>query len=287
LRAALTARGVAVTLDDDADVRVRVVVEALKSEERDELTGRPPAVVVLNKLVVLNKADLCRTLPDGTFAEAHHRAAVIQSDTGVRTIAVSALLAGAGCGPIDDETLGALRVLCRTPADLRGVDAFVAGEHQLGSAARAGLLERLDRFGVAHAVAALTRGADAAGLSELMTELSNVAALLGALRSAVAAVRYRRIRQTLIELRCLAMEHDIDGLLDWVAGDEAVLAVMAAAVEVLESNGLRVDPTDRPTAHRGRAVHWRSYGRGSVGALHRDCSAAVVRGSLRLLGEAR
>ena len=62
---------------------------------------------------------------------------------------------------MDDETLGALRVLTRAPADLGTVDAFVTAEHPLSEAVRRRLLDRLDRFGVAHAVTALAGGADA------------------------------------------------------------------------------------------------------------------------------
>ncbi|MET4427008.1 hypothetical protein [Mycolicibacterium sp. 624] len=281
MRAALTIRGVCTTPDPHADVRVLVAVEALKPEERARLAAGTDTIVVLNK------ADLCRALPDGPMAEANRRAGRIQADTGVPTIAMSALLAVAGCGPMEDETLRALRVLTRAPADLSSVDAFVTAEHHLSAHTRECLLQRLDRFGVAHAVRALTRGADAARLPEVMSELSNVDALLAALRSASAAVRYRRVREAIIELRCLAMQSGLNGLLDWLAGDEPVLAAMAAAVNVLESDGLLVDPGVRPDAHRSRALHWRRYGRGCVGALHRDCSADVVRGSLRLLGEPR
>jgi hypothetical protein len=280
MRAALGARDVCVTPDGVADVRVLVVVEAVKPEERAWLTGGPATVIVLNK------ADLCRSRPDGPIAEANRRAAAIESDTGVPTIAMSALLAVAGCEPVSNETLDVLQVLARAPADLSSVDAFVTGAHVLSGDARVRLLERLDRLGIAHAVTALARGTDAARLPELMSELSNVAALRAALRAAAAAVRYRRVRDALIELRCLAIQSGPDGLLDWLTGDEPTLAVMTAAVDVLETVGLRVDRGHRPDAHLSRAVHWRAYGRGPVGALHRDCSADVVRGSLRLLDEA-
>ena len=87
----------------------------------------------------------------------------------------------------------------------------------------------------------------------------------------------------MVELRCLAARSGGDACCDWLAGDEPVLAAMAAAVDVLESDGLRVDPDGSPDAHLNRAMRWRGYGRGRVSALHRDCSADIVRGSLRLL----
>ena len=58
---------------------------------------------------------------------------------------------------------------------------------------------------------------------------------------------------------------------------------MAAAVDVVQAHGLVVDPGTQPDAHLRRARHWRNYGRGPVDALHRSCSADIVRGSLRLL----
>ena len=99
-----------------------------------------------------------------------------------------------------------------------------------------------------------------------MSELSNEAALLAALRAAAAAVRYRRVREAVVELRCLAARSSGDAYRDWLAGDETVLAAMTAAVDVLESDGLRVDPDGSPDAHLNRAVHWRGYGAVAVSA---------------------
>jgi hypothetical protein len=65
--------------------------------------------------------------------------------------------------------------------------------------------------------------------------------------------------------------------------EAAVLATMAAAVDVVEADGISVDRGDQPEAHRRRAVQWRRYGSGPVNALHRSCSADITRGSLRLL----
>ena len=74
-----------------------------------------------------------------------------------------------------------------------------------------------------------------------------------------------------------------EGLVRMLAADSTVLAVMTAAVDVIEAEGLTVDRGDTPAAHLDRAVRWRRYGRGPVNALHRRCSDDVVRGSLRLL----
>jgi hypothetical protein len=64
--------------------------------------------------------------------------------------------------------------------------------------------------------------------------------------------------------------------------DAAVLARMRAAVEVLRDAGLDIDITGNRESHLRRAVRWQRYSRGPVSALHRDCAADIVRGSLRL-----
>ncbi|HTI75954.1 MAG TPA: hypothetical protein VL634_13240, partial [Mycobacterium sp.] len=69
--------------------------------------------------------------------------------------------------------------------------------------------------------------------------------------------------------------------------DATVLAVMSAAVDVVEAAGIRVDRGDDSAAHLRRAVRWRHYSRGPVTSLHRACGADISRGSLRLLGQMR
>jgi hypothetical protein len=95
-------------------------------------------------------------------------------------------------------------------------------------------------------------------------------------------VRYRRLQAALNELRWLAIESE--ELARLLSTDAAVLAAMSSAVDVVEAAGIRVDRGDDPAAHLRRAVHWRRYSRGPVGALHRSCGADIARGSLRLLG---
>ena len=148
---------------------------------------------------------------------------------------------------------------------------------------RARLLERLDRFGIAHAVLALADGTDPTALPAHLRSLSNVDAVLAGLEAVAAPVRYRRLRAAMAEMHSLAVQLDDERLLRLLNSDAAVLATMAAAVDVVEADGIRVDPGDHPDAHRRRAVQWRRYGRGPVDALHRSCSAAITRGSLRLL----
>jgi hypothetical protein len=84
----------------------------------------------------------------------------------------------------------------------------------------------------------------------------------------------------------LATQFDDEPLSAFLAADATVLAVMAAAVGVVEAAGITVDRGDHPDAHLRRAVQWRRYSRGPVNALHRSCGADISRGSLRLLEQA-
>lgn len=274
--AALRDHGVAVTADTAAaDVQVLVIAEALKPEERAmAATDRPT-------LIVLNKADLTGSRSGGALPNAHRTAADVQRRTGTPTVAMVGLLGKTTA--LDDDLVDALRTLVHTAADLRSVDAFTSGDHPVGREIRTRLLERLDRFGIAHAVLALARGADPATLPTLLQRLSNVDAVLARLDASSAPVRYRRLRAALAEMHSLAVQLDDQALLGLLNSDAAVLATMTAAVDVVEADGIRVDPGDDPDAHRRRAAQWRRYSRGPVDALHRRCGADITRGSLRLL----
>jgi hypothetical protein len=274
--AALRDHGVTIAADAvAADVQVLVIAEALKPEERAmAATDRPT-------LIVLNKADLTGSRSGGALPNAHRRAADMQRRTGTPTVAMVGLLAATTA--LDDDLVAALRTLVSTAADLGSVDAFARGEHPVGRDVRTRLLERLDRFGIAHAVLAMARGADPTTLPTVLQRLSNVDAVLARLSAAAAPVRYRRLRVALAEMHSLAVQLDYEGLLGLLNSDTTVLATMSAAVDVVEADGIRVDPGDHPDAHRRRAVQWRRYGRGPVDALHRNCSADIIRGSLRLL----
>jgi hypothetical protein len=274
--AALRDHGVAVTADTAAaDVQVLVIAEALKPEERAmAATDRPT-------LIVLNKADLTGSRSGGALPNAHRTAADVQRRTGTPTVAMVGLLGKTTA--LDDDLVDALRSLVHTAADLRSVDAFTSGDHPVGREIRTRLLERLDRFGIAHAVLALARGADPATLPTLLQRLSNVDAVLARLDASSAPVRYRRLRAALAEMHSLAVQLDDQALLGLLNSDAAVLATMTAAVDVVEADGIRVDPGDDPDAHRRRAAQWRRYSRGPVDALHRRCGADITRGSLRLL----
>jgi hypothetical protein len=270
---ALAAAGVVVS--DAGEVVVLVIAEVYKPEDLAVLAELRRAGVPV--LIVFNKADLAGSGPGGPIATARRRAVELRALTGVPVVPMVALLAAVD---LPAELVAALRTLTVQPADLTSADAFVAGDHAVPQALRARLLSTLDRFGVAHVSLALSRGADADELPDLLRRLSGVEEVLAALHEVAAPARYQRVRRALAELRALG-GNEVGRFL---AADDTVIAVMASAVDVVQAHGLVVDPGAQPEAHVRRARQWRNYGRGPVDALHRSCSADIVRGSLRLLG---
>jgi len=261
-----------------ADVRVVVIAEAVKPEDRAVLGDDKPNVMVLNK------ADLTGLGGGGPLARAHRRAADYRALTGVPTVPMIALLAIA---ELDDELMWGLRVLVTEPADLTSTDAFVGTTHSLPPELRGRLLATLDRFGIARALLALGEGADDAAVSAVLRRASQVDRVVEHIAAAAAPLRYRRVQTAIAELRSLAVLSDDNELADFLSADATVLAVMSAAVDVVESVGVQVDRGDDAAAHLRRAVHWRRYSRGPVNAVHRSCGADIARGSLRLLGQVR
>jgi hypothetical protein len=235
-------------------------------------------------VVILNKADLSAFGDGGPLATALRHAFALRALTGAPTVPVVGLLARA---ELDDELMTALQTLVSAPADLTSTDAFVASDHPVSSGVRRRLLDALDRFGVAHAVLAVEGGADRTSLRALLRRTSRIDEAVAQVTAAGAALRYRRVCAGIDELRSLAMRSGDQQLADFLVTDDVVLAVMGAAVEAAEADGMHVDRGDDPLAHRRRAVHWRRYGRGPVNALHQRYSADICRGSLRLLGRSR
>jgi hypothetical protein len=275
--AALVRAGVVVVDDETAaDVNVVVVAEALKPEDRAMLSGGPT-------LVVLNKADLAGFGAGGPIAVADRRATEYQAQTGTPTVPLVGLLAAA---TLDDALIAALRVLTVEPADLTSTDGFLSAEHSLSRATRVRLLDTLDLFGIAHGVLALRQGTDAAALPAVLRRLSQVDRVVEKLAVSGAEVRYRRMHSALVQLRTLAT-HGRAALAEFLSGDETVIAVMAAAVDVVHAAGLTVDDDDRPSAHLHSALHWHRYSRGPVSHLHRSCGTDICRGALRLLRRAQ
>ena len=151
--AALGAAGFAIT-QTGADVVVHVVAEVVKPEDRAVLANSCNPT-----LIVLNKADLAGFVASGPLPRAQRQAQRVAASTGIAAEPVVGLLALAALEPtvLDDEIVGALRVLAEYPADLRTADCFIAADHRLPRSERIRLVEVLDLFGIAHAVVALGR----------------------------------------------------------------------------------------------------------------------------------
>jgi len=278
--AALSGCGVAVTdRDSDAEVRVVVIAETVTADDRALLTGAP-----VPTLVVLNKADLGGPSPAGPLAEADETAAWWGAALGLPVVPLIALLASV---ELSGEHLTALRALVAAPADLASVDAFVGCTHPVPAPVRRDLIDRLDRVGLAHAILAMTQG-PADGVTARLRAVSRIDAVLAALADVAAPARYARVRAALRTLRVLATRtgtgERLAALLD---GDEVALAVMTAAVDVVEARGAPVDHGSEADAHSRRAALWQARAGAPLDVLHRRCAADIARGSLRLLGGGR
>jgi hypothetical protein len=263
---ALTAAGFTVEAPTEKpDVTVHVIAEVVKPEDRHAVAAARHPVLVL-----LNKADL-----------AGRRCEELAEVIGLPTSPMVALLATAA---LDDPLRAALRSLVDRPADCSSPDAFLAGPHPPAGTARRRLLETLDLFGIALAVAAVQRGASCAEISALLRSASGVDTVADRLQTLGLEARYRRVLNAEAELETLAVTDD--RISELLRSDELVIARMAAAVDVMEATGVQVDPGDDPSAHLRRARHWRSYGSGAASAVQRSCGADIARGSLRLYGRA-
>ncbi|CAN5412364.1 hypothetical protein BH09ACT8_BH09ACT8_40820 [soil metagenome] len=278
-RAALASAGLEITVaDGEAEVAIRVVAEVAKFED---LTNS-------YDLAVLNKADLTGFGPGGPLVAAQRRCTRVAGLLGAPTEPMVALLAVAAQDSevLDECLIDALRVLVDEPADLRSPDHFVTCAHRLSREVRQRLVESLDLFGIAHSVVTLRRDRRA-GAAEVRAELRRVSRLdrvVARVMAAVVDAGYRRVLAVVDELQVLAVTDA--QIAAFLAAEDTVLARMAAAVDVIEGAGLRVDPADDAAAHLRRAVQWRQFAAGPLGALHRDCAADIARGSLRLLASA-
>lgn len=274
--AALAAAGVAVTrAAGNADAEILVLAERLTDEERSVLERRSRPT-----LVILNKADLGGAEAGGPLAAADRAAARFAERLGLPVVPMVALLAVVD---LRDDDVATLRALIAAPVEMTSVDAVVAGPHPVPEEVRRDLLDRLDRFGLAHAVLAAAEGLGAAAVTARLRALSGTDAVLAALSAVTAPVRYARICAAVRTLRVLAAETSDERLAAFLDGDDVVLAVMTAAADVVEATGASVDRGDDAGAHTRRALRWHGHARAPLDALHRSCAADIVRGSLRLL----
>lgn len=271
--AVASALGVRVAAPGEAaDIDVLVVAEAPTDEDRACVTG--------STVMVLNKADLGGAAAGGPVRAAQMVAAEVEARARVPVVPMVALLAGVR---IDDDDIAALQALVGTPADVSSVDAFVSCPHPLAAEVRRDLLDRLDRFGLAHAILAVSAGAAAEEVTARLRALSGTDAVRVAISRSAAEVRYRRCVSAVRRLRAVAAEQGDGRLAALLDGDDVTLAVMTAAVEVVEASGATVDRGDDLGAHTRRALRFHHLSRGPLDALHRRCAEDIMRGSLRLL----
>ena len=308
------ASGILVTKqhDQDEDVVVYVVTEVLKPEDIEAIgAARSPV------LAVLNKADLAGSLSggDGPIAAAHTRCTQLSALAGVAMEPMIGLLADAALDVLDQDVwvdvwAGVRLLAAGSPALLEdSCDGFLSPDNPdnpVPIGLRRRLLDSLDLFGTALAVAAVRRGATAPQVRALLRRVSGVDAVVDKIGAVGAEARYRRVLDAVAELEALAvteagtekgLEDQISGFL---SGDETVVARMAAAVDLAEASGLDLgineaalaDRAD-PAAHLPRATRWQRYifqSRGNCGPvsdLYRACGADIARGSLRLWSQAR
>ncbi|MEB4209031.1 hypothetical protein [Mycobacterium sp. 94-17] len=299
LAGAADAAGIAVVdaaPDRDADALVYVVAEVVKPEDAHAISqvsaaGRPV-------LAVLNKADLAGSLSgrggDSPIVAARARCAKLAALIGVPMEPMNGLLAAAALDDLDSTQWTALSTLAAHPGGTACFDGsfavFLAADVPVAAEVRQRLLDTLDLFGAALAVAALRQGRTPAQVLTLLHRMSGIDGVLNSLGALGAEARYQRVLDAVAELEALAacggrLGERISGFL---SRDETVVARMAAAVDLAEAAGL--DPGDQkpldahhdPSAHLPRAARWQRYSRASASELHRACGADIARGALRL-----
>jgi hypothetical protein len=273
-----------VTTSPEAELDVYVIAEVVKPEDCDAIAAtRRPALVVLNKADLIGAPQGRAGLSELTTAAKLRcaRLARLSGLTGVAFEPVVGVLAVTALDDLLDDSLwAALQVLATQPVDLSSPDKFVAGEHSVPAEVRRRLLDILDLFGIAQAIAAIRRGATVAQTRALLRRLSWIDGVVDKIEVVGAEVYYRRVLDAVAELEALAVTDRRVG--EFLSRDDTVIARMAAAVDVVEAAGLVVDRCDNAAAHLRRAVGWQSYSRGPVAGMHRACGADIVRGSLRL-----
>jgi hypothetical protein len=282
-RAGLSRRIRVTPQSDAADVDVYVIAEVVKPEDRDAIAAAQHPV-----LAVLNKADLTAALSDGAragpVAVARSRCTHLSAVAGAPMEPMVGLLAVAVLdGRLDDALCDALRVLARG-LYLDSPDAAVAARQAVPADVWRRLVDTLDVFGIALAVAAVQQGSPDREVGALLRRVSCVDAVTDRITALGAEVLYQRVLDAVAELEALAVT---DGRIsEFLSCDDTVIARMAAAVQVVETAGLEVGRCDDPATHLPRAVRWQRFSREQMTAVPRACGADIARGSLRLWSQA-
>ena len=295
------AAGIAVdslATEHDVDAVVYVITEVVKPEDTEAIAQASAAGGPV--LAVLNKADLAGSLSgrgDGPIAAARARCTELSALIGVPMEPMTGLLAVAALDDLDSAQWTALSALAAHPGTAcfdGSFAAFLAADAPVPTEVRQRLLDTLDLFGTALAVAALRQGRTPAQVLTLLHRMSGVDGVMARIGALGAEARYQRVLDAVTELEALAVGGGRLGerISGFLSRDATVVARMAAAVDLAEAAGL--DPGDRrprdahrdPSAHLPRAVRWQRYSRASASELHRACGADIARGSLRLWSQA-
>lgn len=280
----------------DVDAVVYVITEVVKPEDTQAIAtaGRPV-------LAVLNKADLAGSLSgrggDGPIAAARARCTELSALIGAPMEPMTGLLAVAALDDLDSAQWTALSALAAHPGTAcfdGSFAAFLTADAPVPTEVRQRLLDTLDLFGTALAVAAFRQGRTPAQVLTLLHRMSGVDAVLAKIGALGAEARYQRVLDAVVELEALAAAGGrlAERISAFLSRDDTVVARMAAAVDLAEAAGLEpgdpqhLDAHRDPSAHLPRAVRWQRYSRASASELHRACGADIARGSLRLWSQA-
>ena len=108
------------------------------------------------------------------------------------------------------------------------------------------MLEVLDLFGIAAAIAALRQGGGTTQLRAILRRISGVGAVIDRLAAAGAQVRYRRMRDAVCELEALAVSEADSGsggqIRAFLSSDDTVVAQMEVATEAARRGRSRDPP---------------------------------------------
>lgn len=273
-----------------ADVQVYVLAEAPKPEDREAVAAVHDARQPL--VVVLNKADLNGFHGAGPMAAAQARCARLSAVLGLPVVPMIGLLAAAALHGLDEAYWPALRALAANDGGLAcldgSFDGFLSAELAVPAPMRMRLLEALDLFGIAVAVAAVRRGAPPARVRDLLRRASGVDAVADRVVAAGGRTRYRRILEAVTTLEAMAVTDP--RIARCLSGDDMVLARMSAALDAVSGPHVQpADPQDQVSAQLRRAVRWQRHRRsrgGRAGGVDAACAADIIRGSLRLWSRA-
>ena len=281
-----------------ADAVLFVFNSVLRSDERDTIRAFNEALGSVphsraNTLGVLTKADLVGSADD-PWPDARRLAAAHAQSLGADVadvLPVSTLIAETiRSGDFTEDDAATLRRVADLDDATRArlvlsADRFLTLDAPVAPEARAGLLERLDLYGIRAALAAIDRGVTAAAaLEATLLDLSGFGAVqqavagvfarrADALKAAAAIRRLRRVahdnRTDAAQRRWLADELEsllLEPAMHALALLDVEVEVLSGAVELpfdLRADVIRFASGDqsRDVEHAlQRAQHWKSYG---------------------------